>query len=240
LADEARLMLGELLGREVVVGAALDDRRQPGVGQAGDRRQAVLGEMAEVLAHLHRPGGAVEPEDVGAQRLEGGEGGSDLGADKHAAGRLHGDLDLEGHAAARGGHGPPAGDHGRLRLQEVVTGLDEQEVDADLEERAMEVGDDVGPGVGEDLVAPLVGRSAEVVGGQVARLEVRAGGAVVDHDVSHRLQVAAAHTQRLVAEGRYALRRVKIYTKKGDDGTTGLLYGGRVRKDAAEPEAYGA
>ena len=32
---------------------------------------------------------------------------------------------------------------------------------------------------------------------------------------------------------------MKIYTKKGDDGTTGLFYGGRVNKDAAGPEAYG-
>lgn len=32
---------------------------------------------------------------------------------------------------------------------------------------------------------------------------------------------------------------MKIYTKKGDDGTTGLFYGGRVRKDALGPEAYG-
>ena len=32
---------------------------------------------------------------------------------------------------------------------------------------------------------------------------------------------------------------MKIYTRKGDDGTTGLLYGGRVRKDSALPTAYG-
>jgi cob(I)alamin adenosyltransferase len=31
----------------------------------------------------------------------------------------------------------------------------------------------------------------------------------------------------------------KIYTKVGDDGTTGLLYGGRVRKDDPGPMAYG-
>jgi cob(I)alamin adenosyltransferase len=32
---------------------------------------------------------------------------------------------------------------------------------------------------------------------------------------------------------------LKIYTRKGDDGTTGLLYGGRVRKDAPAIEANG-
>ncbi|MCU1457649.1 MAG: ATP:cob(I)alamin adenosyltransferase [Actinomycetia bacterium] len=33
---------------------------------------------------------------------------------------------------------------------------------------------------------------------------------------------------------------MKVYTRKGDDGTTGLLYGGRVGKDEVGPEAYGA
>jgi cob(I)alamin adenosyltransferase len=33
---------------------------------------------------------------------------------------------------------------------------------------------------------------------------------------------------------------VKIYTRKGDDGTTGLWYGGRVAKSGGRPEAYGA
>ncbi len=33
---------------------------------------------------------------------------------------------------------------------------------------------------------------------------------------------------------------VKVYTKTGDDGTTGLLYGGRVAKDSELPTAYGS
>ncbi len=33
---------------------------------------------------------------------------------------------------------------------------------------------------------------------------------------------------------------MKIYTRKGDDGTTGLLYGGRVPKDDVAPTAYGS
>lgn len=32
---------------------------------------------------------------------------------------------------------------------------------------------------------------------------------------------------------------MRIYTKKGDDGTTGLLYGGRVSKDDVRTEVYG-
>ena len=32
----------------------------------------------------------------------------------------------------------------------------------------------------------------------------------------------------------------KVYTRTGDDGSTGLLYGGRVGKDTSGPAAYGA
>jgi cob(I)alamin adenosyltransferase len=32
---------------------------------------------------------------------------------------------------------------------------------------------------------------------------------------------------------------VKVYTKRGDDGSTGLLYGGRVQKDDLRTTAYG-
>jgi len=32
---------------------------------------------------------------------------------------------------------------------------------------------------------------------------------------------------------------VKIYTRRGDDGSTGLFHGGRVAKDETGPEAYG-
>ncbi|CAN5121215.1 cob(I)yrinic acid a,c-diamide adenosyltransferase [soil metagenome] len=32
---------------------------------------------------------------------------------------------------------------------------------------------------------------------------------------------------------------MKVYTRTGDDGTTGLLYGGRVTKDDARTSAYG-
>lgn len=33
---------------------------------------------------------------------------------------------------------------------------------------------------------------------------------------------------------------MKVYTRAGDDGTTGLFFGGRVSKDSPQPIAYGA
>ncbi len=37
----------------------------------------------------------------------------------------------------------------------------------------------------------------------------------------------------------YPIRVTKIYTRTGDDGTTGLLYGGRISKSDPAAEAYG-
>ncbi len=56
--------------------------------------------------------------------------------------------------------------------------------------------------------------------------------------------VDAAEVDLLLPEGpdrpRVQSTGVKIYTRKGDDGTTGLWYGGRVAKFAGRPEAYGS
>ena len=32
---------------------------------------------------------------------------------------------------------------------------------------------------------------------------------------------------------------MKVYTRRGDDGSTDLLYGGRVSKNDSQPEVYG-
>jgi len=67
----------------------------------------------------------------------------------------------------------------------------------------------------------------------------------------HRLHVSpfvAREALRATRRGRPTPRRAaailvrvpRIYTKTGDDGTTGLLYGGRISKADPATEAYGA
>ena len=63
--------------------------RQPGVRHHRQRDARVLGQRAQVLAHLGGPGGAVQPDEVDAQRLQRGQRGADLAAEQHRAGGLH-------------------------------------------------------------------------------------------------------------------------------------------------------
>ena len=127
-------------------------------------------------------------------------------------------------------------------------------VDADVEIRGVELADHVGPGEHQHLVAALELRTAEIVGGEVPGLDARAEGAIEDdHPFGGGVDIAAApHPTRLPGAatglesgsnqpGPFALGSapMKIYTRKGDDGTTGLLFGGRVAKNAPQPSAYG-
>jgi cob(I)alamin adenosyltransferase len=45
---------------------------------------------------------------------------------------------------------------------------------------------------------------------------------------------------RVAVKSEAILSPVRIYTRTGDDGTTGLFYGGRVSKSDPAPEAYGS
>ena len=134
LGDVAAVELGQLRRGQVVVRLAVDDRRQAGVGQHADRQRGVLAEVAQVLLHLRRTGGAVDPEHVGAHRLHARQDRADLAADEHPSGRLHRHLHLQRHLAPGGAHRPPARLHRRLHLQQVDARLDEEQVDAALRE----------------------------------------------------------------------------------------------------------
>ncbi len=134
LADEALVRVRQAVRREVVVRVPVDDGRQPRVRQAREERARVLLQIPEVLGHLGRSGRAVQAEDVRPHRFERRDRGADLRTDEHPARGLHRDLDHQRDGAARVAHRAPAGDDRRLGLQEVVDGLDEQDVRAALDE----------------------------------------------------------------------------------------------------------
>ena len=130
LVDERGERRGQLVGGERVHGAVRAELGQPGVRHHRERDPRVLGQRAQVLAHLGGPGGAVQPDEVDAERLQRGERGADLGAEQHRAGGLDGDLRHDRHPPALGGHRPAHAQDGRLGLQEVLAGLDDDRVGA--------------------------------------------------------------------------------------------------------------
>ena len=68
--------------------------------------------------------------------------------------------------------------------------------------------------------------------------------ACVGHDPARFARPAtpafAQVTRRRRAKARSAMPKLtRIYTRTGDDGTTGLVGGQRIKKNAARIEAYG-
>ena len=90
----------------------------------------VRARVAQVLAHLGRPGGAVEPDEIDAQRGERRQGGADLRAEQHGAGGLDGDLGEHRQFDPGRAQRTTRPHDGRLGLQQVLRGLDQDGVRA--------------------------------------------------------------------------------------------------------------
>jgi hypothetical protein len=116
-----------------VAGARVEG--QAGVRDHGDRPRRVLGQVAHRLAHVLRPGRAVQADDIDAERLERRHGAGDVGAEEHAPRDVERHLGLHRNAVGQLREQPlEAGDR-RLDLENVLGRLDEQYVHAALDER---------------------------------------------------------------------------------------------------------
>ncbi|CAM5610994.1 hypothetical protein KAURM247S_00180 [Kitasatospora aureofaciens] len=179
LAGEHVVRLGQFGRGERVVGTVLAEHRQARVRHAGQADPRVLGQVAQVLAHLGRAGGAVEADEVDAERLQRGERGADLGAEQHGAGGLH--RHLHQHREVQPGLGQGAlGTQDRgLGLQQVLAGLHQQRVGA--------TGDQAGRVLLEAVAQRLVRGVAEgrQLGAGADRAEHPAGAAVGGVGVGH-------------------------------------------------------
>ena len=172
-----------LLGEDRLAVRAL--MRDAGVRDAVHRHRRVLAEEADRVAHVLGAGGAVEADHVDLQRLERRERGADVGAQQHlAAVGEQGDGGLDRHAAAddleRLAHAEDRG----LDLEDVLRGLDDQEVDAALEQALRLLGEDLHELAEADLAERWVlGRGQEAGRADRARHE-----AVLAHGLARDLR----------------------------------------------------
>ncbi|MNS37747.1 hypothetical protein D3C72_699740 [compost metagenome] len=207
--------LAKRLGLLGVDRAAVHVQGQAGVRQHADGQPAALGEEPEGLAHVLGARRAVQADDVDRQGLERGVGRQDVRAQEHAPADVERDLHLERHATARLLEVPVDADHGRLDLQDVLAGLDQEHVAAALHEGLGLLLEDVGQflegDLGESRVirarqharradrarheARLLGR-AEAVG-----LFARQGRRLVVELVGELLDAVLGHLQPVAAEG---------------------------------------
>ena len=103
--------------------------RQSGVRHATDADRRVTGEVPQVLAHLRRAGRAVQPDHVDAEWLERCEGGTDLRAEQHGACGLDSHVHDHRKITARVRQCALRTQRRRLRLQQILRGLDQDGVD---------------------------------------------------------------------------------------------------------------
>jgi hypothetical protein len=194
LAQGRRQRLG-LLGEDRLALRSL--QRQAGVGYAVDRDRAVLSQVADRVAHVLGAGRAVEPDHVHLERAEGREHCGDVGAEQHlAALGEEGDAALDRQGAAGLCECGAGAEHRRLDLEDVLRGLDDDQVGAALDEPRRLLGEDLDQlGEGD----PAQGR---VVGGrQVAGRPDRAGDeAVLAGGAARDLGRLAVDLERVLAE----------------------------------------
>ena len=135
--DESPHRLGEGPRAQRIGGLAVHQHGQSGVGNHRDVPVPVSTEERDVRRHLHRPGGAVEPETRDGQHAERVHRGPDVGAQQHGARGLDRDRDHDRDLLDRAAallEGRDAGVDRAPDLQEILTGLDEERVDVAVQQ----------------------------------------------------------------------------------------------------------
>src|SRR5258708_7935467 len=103
---------------------------QAGVGVAGDKFAGELTQRADVVGHEFRTRGAVHAEGEGLGEAQGSPHGFDGLSGEHGAHGLDGDGDDEGNLLADFAGQALNGEQGGFDVAGVLTGFDEEEVDA--------------------------------------------------------------------------------------------------------------
>ncbi len=118
--DELLVRGRELLGTQGVGGSCRGEHGEARIGHHHHGNLGVLGELAQVLAHLLRSCRAVEADHVDTERLQCGECRVDFRAHQHGPGGLHRHFDKERKPDARFAHGVFAAVDCCFGLKEVL------------------------------------------------------------------------------------------------------------------------
>ena len=140
-------------------------QRQPGVGDAVDRQRAGLAEEADRVAHVLGAGRAVEPDHVDVERPQGRQHRLDIGPEQHlAAVGKERDAGLDRQRAAGLGEGFAGAEDRRLDLEDVLGGLDDDQVGAAFDQAAGLLGEDLDQSGEGDVAQGRVGRGRQEAG----------------------------------------------------------------------------
>ena len=119
-------------------------QRQARVGDAVDRQRRALAQVADRVPHVLRAGGAVEPDHLDVQGRQRGQHRLDVGAEQHlAALRQQRDRGLDREGPARELERLSRPEDRRLHLQDVLRGLDDDQVGAALDQALRLLGEDL-------------------------------------------------------------------------------------------------
>jgi hypothetical protein len=180
LLQDARQRVG-LLGEDRLAVRALE--REPGVRDAVHRDRTELAEEADRVAHVLGPGRAVQPDGVDVERGERGEHRLDVGPEQHlAALREERHARLDRHAPAGQLERLAGAEDRGLDLEDVLRGLDDDQVHAALDEALRLLGEDLDElAEGDPAERGVVARRKVPGGADRARHEaVLAGGGAGD------------------------------------------------------------
>ena len=119
-------------------------QRQAGVRDAVDRERRGLAQVADRVPHVLGAGRAVEPDHLDVQGRQRGQHRLDVGAEQHlAALRQQRDRGLDREGPARELERLARPEDRRLHLQDVLRGLDDDQVGAALDQALRLLGEDL-------------------------------------------------------------------------------------------------
>ena len=129
------MIIGQLPRREGINRAPADILRQTGIGQHRDVLGGIDAEVTHSIVHLLGPGGAVQADGVHVIRFQRGQRGADFGAQQHGPGGFQRDLHLHRKPPPFFPHHVERRNGRNLGLQQVLAGLDQQNVHAGIDQR---------------------------------------------------------------------------------------------------------